>query len=63
MPPRYQTALRKKYLEDRPVMAIAEELSMTEKAVEGLLSRAREAFRNTFKAIGKHQEESYEPGL
>ena len=46
--PRHRLVLVRKYLEDRSVRVIAEELGSTEKAVESLLSRARVAFRESF---------------
>lgn len=45
---RQREALTLKYLEDLRVTEIARRLGLTEKAVESLLSRAREAFRAAF---------------
>jgi RNA polymerase sigma-70 factor (ECF subfamily) len=48
LPPHYEAVLRMKYLEGRSVAAIAEERGESPKAVESLLSRAREAFRQAY---------------
>jgi RNA polymerase sigma-70 factor (ECF subfamily) len=48
LPERYEAVLRAKYLEQRSVNQIAEQWNETPKAVESLLTRAREAFRRTF---------------
>ena len=48
LPLRYQTCLTKKYLEGYSVNQMAEELGSSEKTVESLLTRAREAFKNAF---------------
>ena len=45
---RHEAALRAKYLEQRSVADIAAEWDETPKAVESLLSRAREAFREAY---------------
>jgi RNA polymerase sigma-70 factor, ECF subfamily len=54
LPERYERALRAKYLEQRPVSAIAAEWGETEKAIESLLTRARQAFREAFEKRGEH---------
>lgn len=48
LPPHYEAALRMKYLEGRSVAAIAEERGESPKAIESLLTRAREAFRQAY---------------
>jgi RNA polymerase sigma-70 factor (ECF subfamily) len=45
---RHEAVLRAKYLEGRPVASIAAEWHETPKAVESLLTRAREAFRAAY---------------
>ena len=52
LPPRYEAVLRAKYLDGRSVQQIAEAGGETPKAVESLLGRAREAFRDMY----LHQE-------
>lgn len=49
LPPPYGDVLEWKYLEDLPVKAIAERLEVTPKAAESLLTRARGAFRKSFR--------------
>jgi RNA polymerase sigma-70 factor (ECF subfamily) len=48
LPPSYREALQAKYLEGASVRDMADQARTTEKAVESLLSRARQAFRATF---------------
>lgn len=48
LPPRYSRVLEWKYLEDLSMQQIAERMQTTPKAVESLLSRARDAFRDGF---------------
>ena len=48
LPPRYSHVLEWKYLEDLSMQEIAARLETTPKAVESLLTRARDAFRETF---------------
>jgi RNA polymerase sigma-70 factor (ECF subfamily) len=48
LPDRYERALRAKYLDGRSVAQIAAEWGETEKAVESVLTRARQAFREAF---------------
>ena len=45
LPPHYREALEAKYLDGRSVRDIAAAAGNTEKAVESLLGRARQAFR------------------
>lgn len=49
LPPHYEAVLRMKYLEGRSIAAIAEERSESPKAIESLLTRAREAFRQAYR--------------
>jgi RNA polymerase sigma factor (sigma-70 family) len=51
LPPHYRQALEAKYVLGRSVREIAEALKTTEKAIESQLTRAREAFRVTFRAL------------
>ena len=48
LPARYEAVLRAKYLEGQSVAAIAAASGDTPKAVESLLSRARQAFRDAY---------------
>jgi RNA polymerase sigma-70 factor (ECF subfamily) len=48
LPPRYEAVLQAKYLEQKSVAAIAADWNETPKAVESLLSRARQAFRAAY---------------
>jgi RNA polymerase sigma-70 factor (ECF subfamily) len=57
LPERYEAALRAKYLEQRGVEQIALLWRESPKAVESLLSRAREAFRAAY-GLPEHLEES-----
>ena len=57
LPERYEAALRAKYLEQRSVEQIALLWRESPKAVESLLSRAREAFRAAY-GLPEHPEES-----
>ncbi len=50
---RHEAVLRAKYLEQRSVAGIAADWGETEKAVESLLSRAREAFREAWMRLDK----------
>ncbi len=52
--PRYREALEAKYVSGKSVREIATAWSMTEKAVESLLTRARNAFRATFVALARN---------
>ncbi len=51
LPPRYGQVLEWKYSEGLPVKQMAEQLGMTAKAVESLLTRARLAFRDGFASL------------
>jgi len=48
LPERYERALRAKYLDRMSVQAMAAAWNETPKAIESLLSRAREAFRTAY---------------
>ncbi len=48
LPEHYEAVLRAKYLDQLPVNAIADERGETPKAVESLLTRARQAFREAY---------------
>jgi RNA polymerase sigma-70 factor, ECF subfamily len=48
MPERQEAVLRAKYLDSRTIAEIAEEWGETPKAVESLLTRARQAFREAY---------------
>ena len=49
LPERYEAALRAKYLDLQSVAQIAESWKETPKAIESLLTRAREAFREEYR--------------
>jgi RNA polymerase sigma-70 factor (ECF subfamily) len=51
LPSRYETVLRAKYQERLSVAEIAGRLGGTPKAIESLLSRAREAFRRAYERL------------
>lgn len=52
LPPRYANALEWKYIEGLSVQEIAVRLGVGAKAAESLLTRARRAFREAFRACG-----------
>jgi RNA polymerase sigma-70 factor (ECF subfamily) len=52
LPAEYEQVLRGKYFDRRSVSEMAAELGRTPKAVESLLSRAREAFREEYRRAG-----------
>ena len=54
LPPHYREALEAKYVDRKTVRDIAATSSNTEKAVESLLTRARQAFRETFLALARN---------
>lgn len=54
LPPKYREALEAKYVLGRSVRDMAAMLSLTEKAVESQLGRARRAFRETFLALARN---------
>lgn len=51
LPEHYGRALEWKYLEDLPVIEIAQRLGVGPKAAESTLTRAREAFRDTYAGL------------
>ena len=53
LPGRYGRALEAKYLHNKTICEMAAALGKTEKAVESMLTRAREAFRRTFRALSQ----------
>lgn len=52
LPSRYGDVLEWKYIEELPVVGIAERLGISAKAAESMLTRARVAFRDAFAAVG-----------
>lgn len=56
LPPHYRQALEAKYVEGRSMREMAAAEGGTEKAVESLLTRARQAFRDTFLALTRNLE-------
>ncbi|MEZ0228956.1 MAG: RNA polymerase sigma factor [Planctomycetota bacterium] len=56
LPGHYRSVLERKYLRGETVRAIADDERTTEKAVESLLVRAREAFRGVFQGLSKKTE-------
>ena len=56
LPERYEAVLRAKYLDGQTVAAIAAAAGETPKAVESLLTRARQAFRGAFLALSRNLE-------
>lgn len=56
LPAHYRQALEAKYLDGRSVRDMAGAAGNTEKAVESLLGRARQAFRDTFLALTRNLE-------
>ena len=55
LPERYEAVLRAKYLEQQTVEEIATGWSETPKAVESLLTRARQAFRGAYPHPPEHE--------
>jgi RNA polymerase sigma-70 factor (ECF subfamily) len=56
LPPHYREALEAKYVTGKTVRDLARLWSLSEKAVESLLTRARQAFRATFQALARNLE-------
>ncbi len=54
LPDHYEAVLRSKYLEEMSVQEIAEAWKATPKAIESLLTRARQAFRETYEKLAGH---------
>ena len=53
LPPHYREALEAKYIQRQTVRQIAAHRATSDKAVESLLTRARQAFRETFLALAQ----------
>jgi RNA polymerase sigma-70 factor (ECF subfamily) len=58
LPARYATALEMKYANGNSVAEIAQRLELSEKAAESVLTRARNAFKERFRALW-----DFEPGF
>ena len=56
LPTHYRQALEAKYVDGRSVRDMAHEAKNSEKAVESLLGRARQAFRDAFVALTRNLE-------
>jgi RNA polymerase sigma-70 factor (ECF subfamily) len=56
LPERYESVLRAKYLDRQSVAQIAGALCQTEKSIESLLSRARQAFREVYQRLQASDE-------
>ena len=54
LPQHYREALEAKYVSRQSVREIAAVNSASEKSIESLLTRAREAFRKTFLALARN---------
>ena len=54
LPQHYREALERKYVEGKSVREMADNMRMSEKAVESQLTRARKAFRATFLALSRN---------
>jgi RNA polymerase sigma-70 factor (ECF subfamily) len=52
LPADYEAVLRAKYFDQRSVTEIARQLGKSAKAVESLLTRAREAFKAAYRTLG-----------
>jgi RNA polymerase sigma-70 factor (ECF subfamily) len=53
LPSHYREALEQKYVSGQSVREMAAAQSVSEKAIESLLTRARKAFRETFQALSR----------
>jgi RNA polymerase sigma-70 factor (ECF subfamily) len=51
LPPHYERVLRAKYLDGLSVLALADQSGDSVKAVESLLTRARQAFREAYQSL------------
>jgi RNA polymerase sigma-70 factor, ECF subfamily len=60
LPPEYAEVLEEKYLEGLSVRQMAQQRSRTEKAIESVLSRARELLRSTFLRLEKREADRHE---
>lgn len=58
LPETYRAVLESKYLERRPVSEIAERRQTTVKAVESMLTRARNEFRRVYERLGRKEFEA-----
>lgn len=56
LPPHYRAALESKYIDGRSMREMATNTGGTEKSVESLLTRARQAFRDTFLVLTRNLE-------
>ena len=56
LPERYAQALELKYIDGLPVKSIAEQLGVTDKAAESLLTRSRDAFRKAMSEMASDPE-------
>jgi len=56
LPEHYEAVLRAKYFEQQTVQAIATGWNESPKAVESLLTRARQAFREAYLQLEKHHD-------
>jgi RNA polymerase sigma-70 factor (ECF subfamily) len=56
LPERYEAVLRAKYFEQQSVQTIAVASGETPKAIESLLTRARQAFREAYQRLEPHHE-------
>jgi len=56
LPGHYRSVLERKYLRGESVRAIADTERTSEKAIESLLGRAREAFRGVFRSLSSRTE-------
>ncbi len=60
LPEHYEKVLRAKYLDQLPVETIARDFSLSAKAVESLLTRARSAFRQAYESAQAMEESHHE---
>ena len=61
LPPRYASALEWKYIDGMAVKEIAARWSLSEKAAESMLTRAREAFREGFAMLTRARAREERP--
>jgi RNA polymerase sigma-70 factor, ECF subfamily len=62
LPERFEAVLRAKYLDSMAVNAIAASWGETPKAIESLLTRAREAFRQAYFVVGDQANRDHQSG-
>jgi RNA polymerase sigma-70 factor (ECF subfamily) len=60
LPQRYEAALRAKYLDQQSVAHMAEAWNESPKAIESLLTRAREAFRQEYQRLESDQNPEHQ---